>query len=85
MTHNYEKPAIDANWANSRETHVAVATAIHAIADKKRTPEMIWECPTPAERQHVEMVVAEYITDGHFEPEEECRYSWGQEMIFVKG
>ena len=85
MNRNYENPNINSNWAGSRETHIAVATAIHAIADKIRTPEAIWEAPTPAEWNHVEMAVAEYIAHGDFEPKQDCRYFWGQETVFVKG
>ena len=37
----YALPTVDATWAASRETHIAVATAIHAISGPGRTPEQI--------------------------------------------
>jgi hypothetical protein len=38
---NYDTFSVPAGWADSRETHDAVATAIHAIADSSRSPETI--------------------------------------------
>ena len=78
---NYNIPWVDDHWADSRETHIAVATAIHAIADSRRTPEAIWEAPTPAEWDHVKMAVEEYVRLGNFPAEDDGRYSWGQEAI----
>lgn len=81
MNRNYTKPIVDAHWADSRETHMAVATAIHAIADSKRGPEAIWEGPTQAEMDHVTMAVEEYIAHGDFPADDDGRYSWGVEAI----
>ena len=36
---NYNRTIVDQAWADSRETHMAVARAIHAIADSRRTAE----------------------------------------------
>lgn len=80
MIRNYETPAVAADWADSRETDMAVAVAIHAIADSKRTPEVIWEAPTPAEWDRVCMAVAEYVEHGDFDADE-AGYCWGQETV----
>lgn len=80
---NYRTPTVLAYWADSRETHEAVATAIHAIADARRSPEMIWEFPTPAEWDHVCMAVEEYLANGDFAREEDGRYMWGQEVVKI--
>ena len=80
MNRNYETPRVDPQWANSRDTHMAVAVAIHAIGDQRRSPEAIWEAPTPAEWDHVEMAVGEYVSHGDFEAELDG-YSWGQETV----
>lgn len=77
----FATPKVSAEWVNSRETHIAVATAIHAIADDKRTAEAIWEDPTPAEWDHVTMAVQNYIDNGVFPTEDDGRYNWGQEAI----
>src|SRR5208282_4116110 len=77
----FTRPQVDPQWATSRETHMAVATAIHAITDRTRTPEAIWEAPTATEWDHVAMAVSEYVTAGDFEPEANDRYQWGQEAI----
>jgi hypothetical protein len=45
----YDFPAVDPHWADTRGTHPAVAAAIHAIAGAQRTPQAIWEAPTDAE------------------------------------
>jgi hypothetical protein len=76
---NYNTPRVDKEWANSRETHMAVATAIHAIADSKRSPEAIWEAPSYAEWTQVTMAVEEYVTHGDYAAED--GYSWGQETV----
>lgn len=82
MTH-YKTPSVAADWAASRETHMAVATALHAIADDKRSAEMIWEDPTPAEWDHVTMAVENYVSAGVFPAEDDGRYAWGQEAVTV--
>ncbi|MFP4539124.1 MAG: hypothetical protein ACLFPA_12585 [Dichotomicrobium sp.] len=81
MNRNYGTPTVDPQWANSRETHMAVATAIHAISDSTRSPEAIWEAPTDAEFDHVKMAVEEYISHGDFPAEPDGTYPWGVEAI----
>jgi hypothetical protein len=83
MNRNYDQPAVDPQWANSRETHPAVAMAIHAITDSTRSAEAIWESPTPAEWDHVTMAVEEYVTRGDFPAEHDGRYQWGNEAIIL--
>jgi hypothetical protein len=68
-------------FGESRETHPAVAMAIHAIADSKRSPEAIWTDPTPAEWDHVKMAVESYISAGEFDPTDDGVYQWGEETI----
>lgn len=70
-------------WAQARETSVEVATAIHAISDSRRSAEDIWEGPTLAEFDHVEMAVAEYLAQGDFEPVTGGLYQWGAEAVQV--
>ena len=77
---NYTTPSVPADWANSRETDMAVAVAIHAIADSARSPEEIWEAPTPAEWDHVKMAVQEYVEHGDFS-DDPSGYCWGQETL----
>ena len=83
MSLQYNAPAISAQWANERETHIAVATAIHAIASGARTPEAIWEAPTAAEWDHVAMAVENYVDNGVFSAEPDGRYAWGQESVVI--
>lgn len=83
MNRNYERPTVDAAWADSRNTHIAVATAIHAIASADRTPEQIWESPTQAESDHIKMAVQEYVMQGDFAADEENRYAWGDGHIAI--
>jgi hypothetical protein len=78
---NYTTPTVDREWAASRETHMAVAVAIHAIADDSRSAEDIWEQPTAAECDHVAMAVEEYIRAGDFPATDNGRYSWGMEAV----
>lgn len=80
---NYTRPTVDPEWAACRETSHAVAVAIHAIADSRRTPEAIWEDPTPAESDHISMAVAEYVAHGNFPAEDDGVYHWGQSSIVV--
>lgn len=82
-TTQYATPAVPAQWADSRETHMAVATAIHALADDKRTAEAIWADPTPAEWDHVTMAVQNYVEAGAFPAEDDGRYNWGEEAITI--
>ena len=80
MNRNYNTPFVPAEWASSRETDMAVAVAIHAISGPTRTPQEIWEAPTPSEWDHVTMAVQEYVTNGDF-PDDPDGYCWGQEKI----
>lgn len=84
MNRNYSQPTVAKEWASSHETHMAVATAIHAISDASRSPEAIWEAPTPAEWDHVCMAVEEYVNNGDFTAEPDGRYPWGEETIHVE-
>lgn len=68
-------------WADSHETSIPVALAIHAIADDTRAPEEIWEVPTSAEFDHVVMAVADYIYHGDFDAEDS--YCWGEMTITI--
>jgi len=81
MSRNYKTPTVAPEWANSRETDMAVAVAIHAIADSRRSAEAIWEAPTPAEWDHVTMVVEEYVSHGDFDWEP--RFCWGAGAIEI--
>ena len=83
MNTQFPTPSVPAGWAETRETHIAVATAIHAIADKRRSPQAIWEAPTSAEWDHVAMAVQNYIDAGIFDAEDNGHYSWGQETILL--
>jgi hypothetical protein len=80
MNRNYTHPTVDPQWATARETHPAVAAAIHAIADSKRSPEAIWEAPTLAEFEHVRTAVHEYVSLGAYEFDP-AGYAWGQETV----
>ena len=70
-------------WADCRETHKAVAVAIHAISDSSRSPETIWADPTPTEVDHVTMAVEEYMIHGDFERQDDGRYMWGLEAVEI--
>ena len=48
MNRNYECPKVARAWSDSRETHEAVAAAIHAIAGRNRTPEQMTGFPGAA-------------------------------------
>ncbi len=80
-TLQYRTPTVPTQWALTRETHDAVAMAIHAIADSKRSPEAIWEDPTAAEYDHVAMAVENYVAAGIFPASDDGRYHWGLEAI----
>lgn len=83
MNRNYPTPTPKPNWASARGTHIAVATAIHAISGSARTADEIWEAPTAAEWDHVTMAVEEYTRHGDFPAEPDGRYPWGEENITV--
>ena len=80
MNRCYTAPAIDAQWATDRQTDMAVAVAIHAIADASRSPEDIWSDPTPPEFEHVCMAVEEYVVHGDYAANE-YGYCWGHETV----
>ena len=80
---NYNTPRIDRKWADSRETHPAVATAIHAISDSNRSAGAIWDGPTAAEWDHVTMAVEEYVAHGDYDAEPDGCYPWGAEMVRI--
>ena len=83
MALQYPAPTVPAQWANDHNTHDAVATAIHAIAGGKRTPELIWDDPTPAEWDHVAMAVENYVAEDLYPAEPDGRYAWGQEAFVI--
>jgi hypothetical protein len=80
MTTQYRTPTVAVDWASSRQTDLAVAVAIHAIASTDRTPEAIWEAPTNAEWDHVVVAVQNYVDNGVFEADP-AGYCWGQETV----
>lgn len=81
MMPQFATPIVAQEWALSRNTHEAVAMAIHAIADDRRPPEAIWEDPTRAEWQNITMAVENYINSGLFPVEEDGCYAWGDVFI----
>jgi len=83
MTTQYSTPTVAAEWARTRETDMAVATAIHAIASSNRTAEAIWEAPSAAEWDHVVMAVENYVANGVFEYDA-SGYCWGQEIVRIE-
>lgn len=82
-TLRFETTHVPAEWAYTRETHPAVAMAIHVIADTHRSPERIWEAPTPTERDRVTAAIQNYLDCGVFEPEPDGLYEWGSEVIRI--
>jgi len=80
MTAQYRTPAVATDWASSRQTDMAVAVAIHAIASHDRTPEAVWEAPTSAEWDHVVMAVQNYVDNGVCDAQPDG-YCWGQEVV----
>ena len=83
MSLQYSAPSISAQWANERETHIAVATAIHAIASGARTPEVIWDDPTDAECDQVARAIEDYVANSAFSAEPDGRYAWGQDSVVI--
>lgn len=84
MNRNYRRPNVEPRWADTRETHPAVAMAIHAIASSRRSPEAIWADPTPAEWDHVTMAVEEYLIHEDYTATDDGRYQWGLEAIAIE-
>ena len=81
MPLQYRTPTVPEGWASSRDTHDAVAMAIHAIASHHRTPEAIWEAPERAEWEQVAIAVENYVDNDVFAAEPDGRYQWGNEVI----
>lgn len=75
----YKTPTVAAQWADSRETSMVVAVAIHAISGPGRSPEQIWESPTNNEWDQVVIAVENYIDCGVFDAQD--TYIWGQESF----
>lgn len=69
-------------WANSRETAEVVALAIHAIADSRRSPDLIWAAPTDAEYDHILMAVRNYVDNGLYDYDDGV-FGWGSETISI--
>ena len=80
---NFNTPLVTSEWANSRETAMPVAVAIHAISDSKRSADAIWDAPTPTEWDHVTMAVEEYVTHGDFKYDP-YGYSWGMGLLNLR-
>lgn len=63
MNRNYNTPTainVPQGWAEARGISMALALAIHAVADSTRTADAIYENPTPAEIDHVNMAMQEH-------------------------
>ncbi len=83
ISRNYTRPTVEPLWGFYRETHPAVAMAIHAISDNRRSTHDIWEDPTLAEWDHVTMAVEEYVAHGDFPAEPDGDYRWGEDAIIL--
>jgi hypothetical protein len=83
MNRNYATPRVSDEWCITHQTSMPVAVAIHALADKSRSPQQMWEAPTSAEWDHVVMAVAEYVAHSDYEYDFEG-YRWGQEVVRIK-
>jgi hypothetical protein len=82
MSRNYKLPDVDLRWwARAHETHIAIATAIFAIARGERTPSKIWEDPTPEEEERIKSLLVDYIARGDFPEERSGIYDWGSGEI----
>jgi len=80
---SYRFPSVESDWCERRETHPAVAAAIHAIADNGRNPHAIWAHPTAAELNHVSKAIEEYVRCGLVEPAPRGLYLWGCDIVIV--
>jgi hypothetical protein len=76
-SHNKPHVSVSSEWSTRHHTHMAVASAIHAIADQSRDAEEIWEHPTESERGDVVMLVADYLAHGAFSRTRDNKYAWG--------
>jgi hypothetical protein len=63
-------------WSVDRRTHPAIAQAIFAVSSDQRTPEAIWESPTPEEWRKISELVVEYVDDGDFAVDN-GKFAWG--------
>ncbi|MFO1102119.1 MAG: hypothetical protein U1E20_04345 [Methylocystis sp.] len=63
-------------WSVNRRTHPAIAQAIFALSSDARSPEAIWETPTPDEWRKISELVAEYVEDGDF-AFDNGKFAWG--------
>jgi hypothetical protein len=83
-TLQFRTPHVGGQWAASRNTHDAVAMAIHAISDNSRSPHEIWEAPTEAEYDNVALAVNNYLDNGLFDANPDGCYPWGCETVEIK-
>lgn len=65
-----------AGWAASHHCHPAVATAIHQIATRNRSPEAIWKDPTEVEWEQATQAVERLIEAGLYRRDEDESYAW---------
>ncbi len=73
---------IQPDWYQSRNTHPAVAAAIHVVAGEVgKTPEQLWEEPTTTEFDSVRAILNELIELGDLEPEPDGKYAWGNDTV----
>ena len=79
----FNTPFVPRQWYESRETHPAVAMAIHAISYPHRAAVAIWEDPTESEWGMVKIAVDNYVDCGIFEAEQDGLYPWGEESIHI--
>jgi hypothetical protein len=63
-------------WSVNRQTHPAITQAIFALSNNERTPEAIWEAPTPEEWRKISELVVEYVIDGDFAVDN-GKFAWG--------
>ena len=74
-----------AGWAESHNTDLAVAVAIHAISEPTtgRTPDEIWESPKRSEYDHICMAINEYLICGDFDYPVDGYFWWGEAQIHI--
>jgi hypothetical protein len=80
LRRKFPRPFVSPEWCASHQTDSAVAVAIHAIADASRSPEQIWEAPTPEEVERVKLIVRELVLNDYFEFQA-AGYGWGEGKI----
>jgi hypothetical protein len=80
----FAAPDVPAEWADIRDAHIAVATAIHAISGPGRSAEKIWAAPTREEWDGVCMAVENYVDAGVFAAEDDGRYAWGEAFVVLQ-